>query len=70
MIANIPPEITIASFSFVGILTGYIWNDQTKRIKKIEEEQQKCPFPNVRMDLAIIKTDLKWIKQEFEKIKK
>ena len=70
MLMNIPPEITIASFSLVGILTGYVWNDQNKRIIKIEEEQTKCPFPKVRTDLAIIKTDLKWLKEEFKHIKK
>lgn len=67
MLSNIPPEITIASFSLVGILTGYVWNDQNKRICKIEEEQNKCPFPNIKIDIAEMKTDIKWILRNMKK---
>lgn len=67
MISNIPPEITLASFSLVGILTGYVWNDQGKRIKKIEDEQTQCPFPNIKVDIAEMKTDIKWILRNLKK---
>jgi len=64
MLSQIPPEITLGSFSLVGILTGYIWNDQSKRIKKLEDDISTCPFPDVRTDIATMKTDLKWIKHK------
>ena len=63
MISNIPTEITIASFSLLGVLTGYIWNSQSKRIAKLEEEQSKCPFPDMRQDIAQMKNDIEWIKK-------
>jgi hypothetical protein len=67
MIANIPPEITIASFSLVGMLTGYVWNDQAKRIATLEQEQNACPFPKMNVVIAEMRTDIKWIKQNLEK---
>lgn len=67
MISTIPNEITIASFSLVGILTGYVWNDQNKRICKVEEDQAKCPFPNIKIDIAEMKTDIKWILKNMQK---
>ena len=67
MIANIPPEITIASFSVIGILTGYVWNDQSCRIKKMEEEVAKCPMPALKIDIAEMKTDIKWILKNMQK---
>jgi hypothetical protein len=63
MIANIPPEITIASFSLVGMLTGYVWNDQNKRICKIEEDQNALPIASIHSDIAQMKTDIDWIKK-------
>ncbi|MFA7662626.1 MAG: hypothetical protein WCX88_01795 [Patescibacteria group bacterium] len=67
MISTIPNEITIASFSVIGALSAYVWNDQSVRIKKIEEEQQKCPFPNIKIDIAEMKTDIKWILKNMQK---
>ena len=67
MLSNIPPEITITSFSLIGVLTAYVWNDQSGRIKRIEEEQQKCPFPNIKVDIAEMKTDIKWILKNMQK---
>ena len=63
MISSIPPEITIASFSVIGILTGYVWNDQNKRIKKLEDDIDTCPFPAVKEDIACIKNDVEWVKK-------
>lgn len=60
---NIPIEITIGSFSLVGILTGYIWNDQAKRIGRIEKEIDSCPFPTFGNDIAKMKNDIDWIKR-------
>jgi hypothetical protein len=67
MISSIPPEITIASFSVIGILTGYVWNDQNGRIKKIENDVMKCPMPNIKIDIAEMKTDIKWILKNMQK---
>lgn len=67
MLSNIPPEITITSFSLIGVLTAYVWNDQNKRICKVEEDQSKCPFPNIKVDIAEMKTDIKWILKNMQK---
>jgi len=63
MLANIPPEISIASFSLLGILTGYIWNDQNKRISVLEKEQKECAVPAIKQDIAQIKNDISWLKE-------
>jgi hypothetical protein len=70
MLSGIPTEITIASFSLVGILTGYVWNDQNARIKKLENHTTSCPFPKIQIHIATIATDVQWIKKELEKSKK
>lgn len=67
MISNIPLEITLGSFSIVGILTGYVWNNQSGRIRELENEQKKCLLPYVRSDIAIIKTEIIWIKDNLRK---
>lgn len=69
MIEFIPPEITIASFSTIGILTGYIWNNQGKRIDKIERVQKERPCNIIHLQLAEMQTDVKWIKQKINEIK-
>lgn len=67
MLTNIPPEITLASFSLIGILTGYVWNDQSGRIKKLEVDVGKCPMPALKIDIAEMKTDIKWILKNMQK---
>jgi hypothetical protein len=67
MISNIPPEFTIGSFSLIGVLSAYVWNDQSVRIKKLENDVEKCPFPNIKVDIAEIKTDIKWILKNMQK---
>ena len=66
MLNSIPPEITIASFSFIGILTGYIWNDQSKKIDAIKKVQEARPCHIVSNTLAQIQTDIKWIKKNIK----
>lgn len=68
MISYIPPEITIGSFSLIGVLTAYIWNNQAKRIKRLEKKQEECPLPNVFVSIAEIKNDIKWIKDQIIKL--
>lgn len=63
MLQNIPTEITLASFSIISVLTGYIWNNQSKRIKHVEGEIERCPFPNIKRDIAKIQNDIEWIKK-------
>ena len=63
MLQNIPLEITVASFSAVGVLTGYIWNNQNKRIKKVEDDIEKCPFPEIKKDIGKIQNDIAWLKK-------
>jgi len=67
MIQNIPSEMTIASFALIGTLTAYIWDNQAKRIKSLETEQQKCPLPRIKVDIAEMKTDIKWILKNMQK---
>jgi len=67
MLSNIPTEITLASFSIIGILTGYVWNDQSGRLRKLESEIEKCPMPALKVDIAEIKTDIKWILKNMQK---
>lgn len=64
---TLPPEITIVSFSIVGVLTSYVWNDQTKRIKNLENHTLQCGIPKIKSHLAVIETDIKWIKQNLKK---
>ena len=63
MLQSIPPEISIASFSLIGVLTGYIWNEQNKKIKAIlkVQEERKCDV--VCSDIKSIKTDIAWVKE-------
>lgn len=63
MLSDIPSEIVIGSFSLVGVLTGYVWNSQSLRIKKLEDFESLCPFPILRQDIAQMKTDIDWIKK-------
>lgn len=67
MIASIPPEITIASFSIIGILTGYIWNDQGKKINALKKKQDERPCFVVCGHIETIKNDIEWIKKELNK---
>ena len=67
MLSNIPPEITIGSFSLVGVLAGYIWNSQSKRFGDIEKIQNKLPCNSVCIKIEAIQTDIQWIKEELRK---
>jgi hypothetical protein len=67
MIVNIPPEITIASFSLIGILTGYIWNNQGKKIDKIIKIQENRPCNIICGRIEAIQTDISWIKERIKK---
>jgi hypothetical protein len=66
MIENIPTEITLASFSFITLLSGYIWNDQKKEIQAIKEIQEKRPCHIVAKTLVEIQTDISWIKKNIK----
>jgi hypothetical protein len=63
MLNNIPPEITIGSFSLIGILTGYIWNNQNNKIKEIKNIQEQRPCTSVCGQINSIKNDINWIKK-------
>lgn len=67
MIQTIPIEIAIGSFSLVGVLTGYIWNNQSKRIDAIVQVQNTRPCSIIAQNLESIKNDLAWIKRELDK---
>lgn len=67
MLQNIPPEITIASFSAVGVLTGYIWNLQGKKIEKITKIQETRPCNTVCNKIYEIQRDIDWIKKVLDK---
>ncbi len=49
--------------AFVGVVSGVVWNLHDRRIVKIEEEQEKCPYNKVAQDMAQVKTDIEWIKK-------
>jgi len=66
MLNSIPQELTLGSFSLVGILTGYIWNNQSKRIKGIEKIQNNLPCNKVSNLISEMKTDIKWIKKNLK----
>lgn len=63
MISNIPPEITITSFSLLSILAGYVWRNQDSRICKLELELDKLPLNDFDKSISQIINDIKWIKQ-------
>lgn len=67
MLQNIPTEITITSFSFIGLLTGYIWNDQEKKLQAIREVQEKRPCNVIHLKITKIQTDIEWIKENIKK---
>ena len=69
MIQSIPPEITIGSFSVIGVLTGYIWNTQSKRIDELKKKQNDRPCSQICVYIEAIKTDISWIKKELKKYK-
>jgi len=66
MLNSIPQELTLGSFSLVGILTGYIWNNQSKRIKGIEKFQKTLPCNKISNLITEMKTDIKWIKRNLK----
>lgn len=66
MFSTIPTEITICFFSLVGILTGYVWNDQSKRIEKLEKFCDNSPFSSMQSDIATMKNDISWIKDNLQ----
>jgi hypothetical protein len=63
MFITMPLEFTATGFSAIIVLSGYIWNEQAKRLRIIENEQKQCPFPAIRQDLAQMKTDIEWLKK-------
>lgn len=63
MINSIVPEVTITAFGTISVLSGYIWNETAKRIIKLEDRENACPFPNVKADIEKIKTDIEWLKK-------
>jgi hypothetical protein len=67
MLTNIPPEITVFSFSCIGILTGYIWNNQSKRLDVLENKIKNKPCLSVCSHIEAIRVDIDWIKKEFKK---
>lgn len=66
MVNSIPPELTLGSFSLVGLLTGYIWNNQSKRIVNVEKVQKLRPCSDIAVQIIEIKTDIKWIKKNLK----
>lgn len=69
MLQYIPVEITLGSFSLIGVLTAYIWNTQNKQIKDLQETQKQRPCNLIEIEITQIKTDVKWIKKNIEKLK-
>lgn len=63
MLSQIPVELSIGAFSLVGGFSAYIWNSQDKRISKLECDNDSFPFPQIKQDLAQMKTDIEWIKK-------
>jgi hypothetical protein len=67
MLQNIPPEISIASFTAIGVLTGYIWNDQSKKIDAIKKVQESRPCSVIHLRIEKMATDIEWIKRNIKK---
>ena len=63
MINSIPLEITVCSFSLVGVMTGYIWNSLEKRLKKCEQDICKIPTLEIKESIVSIQKDIDWIKK-------
>lgn len=66
MFQTIPSEITITSFSLIGILTGYIWNTQSKYISDNKKALENLPCNSVCSQIIEIRTDIKWIKAKLK----
>ena len=67
MIQYIPVEITIGSFSIIGVLTGYIWNNQAKKIRENKDKLEKLPCNVICSQISAIHVDIKWIKEEIRR---
>jgi len=61
--------LTITGF-FAGAclsLIIFIYNNQSKRIDKIETIQTDCPVNKIYSIIEVVKTDVSWIKKTLEK---
>lgn len=67
MIQNIPIEITLGSFTIIGAMTAYIWNNQGKKIDGIIKIQEARPCNSICGKIGQIQNDIDWIKKEMEK---
>ena len=45
----------------------YIYKNQLKRIKILEDTQQNCSINKLYTILEVLKTDIRWIKKTIEK---
>lgn len=70
MLQYIPAEITFASFSGLVMLGGYIWNSQNKQINDIKKTQKARPCNSIHLEIIEMKTDIKWIKEKINELKK
>jgi len=68
MISSVPIEITIGAFSIIGVLTGYAWNSQNARIKKVEAVQASRVCTQICGHIEAIQKDIEWIKKTLDKM--
>lgn len=61
-------NIVLGLASVVGVLTGYIWNDQNKKIGQLFEHVKDCQSPYVIGKLDVLKNDIDWIKGKIARL--
>lgn len=64
---EISTKIVIYGISIAGVLVGYIWNEQGKRIARIIKKQESRPCNIICNKIGKIQTDIDWIKKMLEK---
>ena len=64
---TISPQFFLFTLGITFTLGGLLWKDLNAKVKTLQDEQNACPFPNMKTDIALIKKDIQWIKQNLKK---
>lgn len=63
MIQNVPYQIFALALGMISFLSIVIFRDFSAQLKEIKKEQQSCPFPAIKADIAGMKADIAWLKE-------
>lgn len=66
----ISPQFFLFTLGVTFTFGGLLWRDLNDKVKGLQKEQSACPFPNMKTDIALIKQDIQWIKQNLRSANK